>query len=91
MNVVQQDDSLPHQIRLYNAGGRTQVSCNCRRTDKEPTEKQKKIGLPRSSKPTYVSFGWPRTTREAKALYNDLTKHDQSRAPFTVEHLLEEK
>lgn len=82
MNQPEKDDSSPHQIRLtFNAKYMTTVSCTCRRIRRSSS---KYAGA-------YVPFGYPGTTREAKALFNDLTKHDQSAHPFTTEHLLEER
>lgn len=77
MTIVETDHKAPHQIRLFSrsGGGPVQVGCTCR--------KQGGNG--------YVSFGHPASTREAKALFNDLTNHDQSAHPFTTAHLLIER
>lgn len=72
------NDFADHQIRLFKPRRQEQVhvGCTCR---------------PAGRAGSYVPFGLPANTREAKALYNDMTKHDQSKAPFTSEHLLEER
>lgn len=72
MNVVVQDDTLPHQIRVYQTSSRgiLQTSCVCRKNGNG-----------------YIPFGVHTTTEEAKRLYNRGI-HDPAAGEFGPEHLL---